>query len=268
MALRGLGQPFGGASQLINVGAPAGIEQALAIQQQGLDRLGAAGGSFVRKRKEDKQHESDQQKFRKALGILRTGNGSPESQTQAVDVLSTVETPGYADFVKQLNANLIAKEMDTMGQQQAQAKLALTKAQTGKTEAEGSAVNILRNLHRDRNAAINAGNERGEEFLDGLIAVAEKRIEDDRRAAIPTDPRSLTVHDPADSKGVSPFKKKASRPIMAIDKVAPDALKEIRAAAQDGTLTADEVKSIEAGLTKDPTKVDQVLELIRKRKGL
>ena len=268
MALTGLGQPFGGGSRLINVGAPVGIGQALGVQQQGLDRLGAGAGSFMRNRKQNKQRESDQQKFSKALGILRTGNGSPESQTQAVDILSTVETPGYTDFVKQLNASLLAKELDPVAGQQAQAELDLTKAQTEKTRAEGSGILNLRKLHRDRNAAINAGNEVGEKFYDTLIEAEKERMSDfqsikqDKR-----DPLDISFAAGKRMMKAAGLSRKPPGKIKRMDKVAPDIAKEIKAAAQDGMLTDDEIKSIEDGLAKDPSKAGQVLDLIRSRKG-
>ncbi len=72
--------------------------------------------------------------------------------------------------------------------------------------AAGGGVDLAK-IHKDRNAAINAGNTRGEAYFDSVIAKEEKRLEDERNKAIPTHPLSLTVHGPDDSKGISPFLK-------------------------------------------------------------
>ena len=42
-------------------------------------------------------------------------------------------------------------------------------------------------------------------YYDQVIAQENERIEKQRNASIPTDPRSLTVHGPDDSKGLSPY---------------------------------------------------------------
>ena len=54
----------------------------------------------------------------------------------------------------------------------------------------------------------------------------------------------------------------------AIDQIDPAIFAEITEAVNDGTLTDDEIKSIEAGLEADPTKAQQIVDEIRAGKGI
>ena len=55
---------------------------------------------------------------------------------------------------------------------------------------------------------------------------------------------------------------------VAIDQIDPAIFAEITEAVNDGTLTDDEIKSIEAGLEADPTKAQQIVDEIRAGKGI
>lgn len=118
-----LGQPFGGPSQVINVPAPAPSPFGQAIER-GAGLIGEPIGL----RGQQQQEARDQQKFSQALGMLQQGQGSPEAMSGALGVLGGVESPAFKGFVRQLHADIIAREMDPQGRRQREADIELTEA--------------------------------------------------------------------------------------------------------------------------------------------
>ena len=70
-----------------------------------------------------------------------------------------------------------------------------------------------------------------------------------------------------DRQAFAPEKPVTPEEQAAISQIDPAVFDEITAAVYDGTLTPEEIKTIEVGLKADPTKADAVLQLIRTRKG-
>ena len=119
-----LGQPFGSTSRIIQQQAPAPNPLSAGIRQ-----AGQSIGQAIGLRGQQQQGIEDQAKFSEALGILQQGEGSQEAMSQALGLLSSVKTPEFRGFVRQLSANLISQELDPQGQR-------FKEAQTGKLEAE------------------------------------------------------------------------------------------------------------------------------------
>ena len=127
--LVGLGQPFGSPSRLINVGAPAGIEQAIATQTQGLNQLGAGLGTFIGQRRQDELEDKDRAKFGQAIGLLQGEDVSQEQISNALGLLSGVESRKFSGILDQLQAQRFGRALDPTGER-------IRTGQAGKLEAE------------------------------------------------------------------------------------------------------------------------------------
>ena len=130
--LRGLGQPFGSGSQLINVGAPVGIGQALASQQQGINQLGAGLGSFLGQRRQSQLEDADRALLGQALAPQGGGEVTANSLSQA---LEGFQSRKFRDIADQLISQQLSRQLDPLAQQQRQATLGKTLAETGAIQA-------------------------------------------------------------------------------------------------------------------------------------
>lgn len=128
--LRSFGQPFGGASQLINLPAPVGIERAAGANAQALGQLGQGIGDFLRQRKQNELEQADRAALAN-LGGLPAGQLNDEQTAKGfANIIGGFQSDKFKGIADQIFAQQIQRQSDPLGQEQRQATLGKTQAET------------------------------------------------------------------------------------------------------------------------------------------